>query len=131
MTALALETTTEDRLRAVLLIDGIVTAAVGVLFVLAPSSWYGDSPGWLVRTVGVVLALVGLEVGLASRWSGRRLRLAGLVTAESAFAWTLGSLVVMAIVDLPTVGLEVVGVVAVGTLVFGLVETRLVRALHC
>jgi hypothetical protein len=120
----------EDRLRSVLAVDAVVVGLCGVLLAGTPSSWYGDLPGWLVRVAGAVLAVAALDVGLASRWRGHRLRLAATVTAELAFLWTAG---VVAAADLGHVrgaGLEVLALGGLATLVFGILETSLVRALR-
>ena len=120
----------EDRLRAVLRADAAVTAAVGALALVGPTTWYGGTPGWLVRTIGALLVVTALEIGLLAQSSGRRLRLVGTVVAELAFAWVAASVVVLLAVDLEAVGREVVLLVAAATLGFGLAETRLVRALR-
>lgn len=121
---------TEDRLRTVLRVDAVVTAGVGLLALVSPLSWYGDTAGWLVRTVGVVLLVVGVDLALLSRLSGRALRIAGTVTAELAFAWVAGTVAVLAFVHLPAAGVEVLALVGAATLLFGLAELRLVRALR-
>ena len=128
-TALSSFTSTEDRLRTVLRTDAVVTAAVGALALTGPTTWYGETPGWLVRTVGLVLLVTALEIGLLSRTTGRRLRLVGTVLAELAFLWVAGSVAVLALVDLEGTGQEVVALVAAATLGFGLAESALVRAL--
>lgn len=129
-TALTAFATTEDRLRTVLRVDAVVTGAVGLLALESPQDWYGGTPGWLVRTVGVALLLTALEIALLSRSEGRRLRLVGTVVAELAFAWVAASVAVLLLVDLSGAGREVVAVVAAATLGFALTETRLVRALR-
>ncbi len=87
-------------------------------------------PGWLPRTVGAALLLVGLDLALVSRWSGRRLQVAGTVTAELAFAWVAATVVVLLTRDLPASGVELLLVVGAATAAFGVAETRLVRALR-
>ena len=128
-TALTALASTEDRLRTVLRVDAVVTGAVGLLALESPQDWYGGTPGWLVRTVGVVLLVTALEIGLLSRTSGARLRLVGTVVAELALLWVAASVAVLALVDLSGTGREVVLVVAAATLGFGLAESALVRAL--
>src|SRR6185369_5726084 len=109
--------TTEDRLRSVLLADGVVTAGVGLVGLLGPS-WYAG-PGWLARAVGAVFLVVGVEVAVLSRGAARRLRLTGLVVAESAFAWTVTALLATALADMDAAGREVLVLTALGTLAFG------------
>jgi len=120
----------EDRLRTTLLVDAVVVGLSGVLLATTPSSWYGDLPGWLVRAAGIALAVAAVDVGLASRWRGRRLRLAATVTAELAFAWTLGVLLAADLGHVRGDGLEVLALSGVATLVFGTLEVSLVRALR-
>jgi hypothetical protein len=131
MTALttSVTRTTEDRLRTVLRVDAAVTGAVGLFGLLGPTSTYGDVPGWLPRVVGAVLLAVAVDVLLAARLSGRRLRLAGTVTAELALAWVIATVAVLALVDLPFAGREVLAIVGAATLGFAIAELRLVRSL--
>lgn len=120
--------TTEDRLRTVLRADAVLTAAFGVT-ALETAGWYGG-PSWVARAVGAVLLLVAVEMAVLSRSHGRRLRLSGLVVAEAAFAWVVGSLLVAGLVDMDAAGREVLLLSAVASLGFGIAETRLARALR-
>ena len=132
MTALTTATrsaTTEDRLRTVLRADAVVTGGVGLFGLLGSPSMYGDVPGWLPRAVGALLLLVAVDLAIASRWSGNRLRLAGTVCAELALAWVVGTVAVLLLVDLPAAGTEVLLLVGAATLVFAVLELRLVRSL--
>src|SRR6476661_5836370 len=121
--------TTEDRLRTVLRADAAVTGAVGLFGLLGPTSTYGDAPGWLPRVVGAVLLAVAVDLVLAARLSGSRLRLAGTVTAELALAWVVATVAVLALVDLPSAGREVLAIVGAATLGFAIAELRLVRSM--
>ena len=121
--------TTEDRLRTVLRVDAAVTGAAGLFGLLGPTSTYGDAHGWLPRVVGAVLLAVAVDLVLAARLSGSRLRLAGTVTAELALAWVAATVAVLAFVDLPFAGREVLTIVGVATLGFAIAEIRLVRSL--
>jgi hypothetical protein len=112
-------------MRRVLLADACVTAAFGAVALLAPTAWF--DAGWLPRAIGFVLLVVAVEVGLASRWSGRRLRLAGTVTGELAIAWVIGALAVAVLEDLPTTGAVLLEVSAAVTVVFAVLELRLAR----
>jgi hypothetical protein len=129
MTVLTVPTpTVEDRLRTVLRTDGAVTAAVGLVGLAGPS-WYGG-PAWVARAVGAALVLVGVEVALLARSHGNRLRLTGVVVADSAFAWAVGAVLVADLVDMDTAGREVLLLTALVTLAFGIVETRLARRMR-
>ena len=123
-TALTSFSSTETRLRTVLRVDGAVTAIVGVLALESPTSWYG-SPGWLVRTIGVVLVVTGLEIGLLSRARGRVLSVGTTVTMELAFAWVAATVALLTLRDVPAAGTEVLGLVGLVTLGFGLAYARL------
>lgn len=120
----------EDRLRTVLRIDSLIVGVAGLLLALSPSSWYGSMPSWLSHGAGALLAFSALDVGIASRWSGRALRLAALVTAELAFLWTALVVVAIEVFDVRGSGLEVLALGGLATLVFGVLETSLVRALR-
>jgi hypothetical protein len=120
--------TDEASMRTVLRADAVVTGAVGLLALLAPSVWFDAA--WLPRAVGAVLLLVALEVGLASRYDGKRLRLAGAVTGELAAAWVVASVAVLLLVDLPTTGALLVEAVAAVTAVFAVLELRLARRMR-
>jgi hypothetical protein len=120
--------TATGSMRTVLRADAVVTAGFGAFALLGPASWF--DAGWLPRAVGAVLLLVALEVGLASRYDGDRLRLAGAVTGELAAAWVVASVAVLLLVDLPTTGAVLVEVSAAVTAVFAVLELRLVRRLR-
>src|SRR3954447_1915999 len=120
---------TEDRLRTVLRADAGVTGIVGLFALVGPTSTYGDVPGWLPRTIGVVLLALAVEFVLAARLSGSRLRLAGLVTGELALGWVVTTIAILAVVDLPGSGREVLALVGLATLGFAIAELRLVRSL--
>ena len=119
--------TTEERLRTVLRVDAVVTGAAGLFALLSPASTYGDVDSWLPRTLGIAFVLAALVVAVESRTTGRTLRLVAALTADAAFAWTLASILILLLVDLPAKGEAVVATVGLATLVFGIVETRLVR----
>jgi hypothetical protein len=119
-------TNAESQLRRVLQADGVVTAAVGLFGLLGPS-WYAG-PSWLARGVGLVFLLVGIAAAILSRSS--RVALVGTVVAELAFAWTVTAVALAALFDMDMAGREVLLVTAAGTLVFGILETRLVRAMR-
>lgn len=126
-TAMTALRSTDDRLRTVLRVDGVVTGLAGLLALASPLTWYGDPPGWLVRTVGVVLLVAGVDLALLSRAQGRLLRVGVMIAAELAFAWVAATIAVLALVDLPAQGVEVLALVGVVTLGFGLTYVRLRR----
>jgi hypothetical protein len=121
--------TAEDRLRTVLRADAAVTAVAGLFALLGPTSTYGDVPGWLPRTVGVVLLAVAAGLAVVARLSGSRLRLAGLVAAELAVGWVVATVAVLALVELPAEGREVLALMGLATVGFAIAELRLVRSL--
>jgi hypothetical protein len=119
--------TSEDRLRSVLLIDSIVVTTLFVALAASPASWYGDLP---VRVLGIVGAVLAADVFVFSRWSGRKLRIGAVVTAEAALAWSIATVVLIEVGDVRGAGLELLALSGLATLVFGILETRLVRALR-
>jgi hypothetical protein len=120
-TALALPT---DRLRLTYQLDAAVTGLVGVLALESPVTWY-DAPGWLVRTVGVLLLVVAVDLAVLSRASGRLLRVGTVVTMELALAWVAATVAVLVLRDVPAAGVEVLSVVGLLTLGFGIAYARL------
>src|SRR5438128_1905316 len=112
--------TTDGRLRGVLRADAAVTAVAGLFALLGPTSTYGDVPGWLPRLVGAVLLAVAVDLVVAARLSGSRLRLAGLVTAELAVAWVVATVRVLALGDLPLAGREVLSLMGLATVAFAI-----------
>lgn len=108
--------------------DAFATGAAGLLGLLLPTSTFGDVPAALPRVVGgVLLLVVAADLLLASRWSGRRLRLATAVTADLALAWVVATAVVLAVRDLPTSGVEVLSLVGLVPLGLGVAELRALR----
>ena len=121
--------TTEDRLRTVLRVDAVVTGAAGLFALLAPTSTWGDVPGWIPRALGAGFLLVAVVLAVETRGSGSSLRTVGTLTMEAAFAWVVASLAILAFVDLADRGALVVAAVGLATLFFGITELRLLRAL--
>ncbi|MCW2606140.1 MAG: hypothetical protein JWO60_833 [Frankiales bacterium] len=114
-------------LQRLLRLDAVATAGAGLLGLALPTSVFGDVPTLLPRAVGAVLLVVAADLLLASRWSGRRLRLATTVCGELAAAWVVATVVVLAVHDLPASGVEVLGLVGLVTLGFAVAELRAVR----
>lgn len=118
----------ESRMQRLLRLDAVATAGAGVLALALPTPVFGDVPALLPRAVGAVLLVVAADVALASRWSGRRLRLATAVGGGLASAWVVATAVVLAVHDLPFVGALVLVGVGLPTAGFAVAELRAVRA---
>ena len=114
-------------LQRLLRLDAAATGVAGLVALLAPTSTWGDVPGLLPRAVGAVLLVVAADLLLASRWTGRRLRIATTVCAELALAWVAATVAVLALHDLPTVGVELLVAVGLVTLGFAVAELRALR----
>ena len=121
-------TTTDAPLQRLLRLDAGATGLAGLVALLAPTSTWGDVPGLLPRAVGVVLLVVAADLLLASRWTGRRLRLATTVCAELALAWVAATVAVLVLHDLPLLGVDLLFVVGLVTLGFAVAELRALRA---
>jgi hypothetical protein len=132
MTALttARPVSTEDRLRAVLRLDSVVTSLAGLLAIVGPASTYGDVPGWLPRLVGVGFVLAAVGLAMETRQSGGRLTTVGAVCCAAAFAWTAVTAVILATAELPARGELVLAGVGLATLAFAIAELRVVRTLR-
>lgn len=118
------------RARAVLRLDAGVTAGVGLLGLLSPLDWYGDSPTWVVRGIAVALLVVAADLALAARLPARWLRTATTVTAELALAWVAATAVVLGVAELPAAGREVLLLQGVATLGFAVAHLVAARALR-
>lgn len=117
----------DDRVRRLLRLDAVATAGAGLLALTLPVSVFGDVPALLPRAVGAVLLVVAADLALASRWRGRRLRIATLITGELAGAWVVATAVVLAVHELPLAGVEVLVGVGLVTAGFGVAQLRAVR----
>lgn len=114
-------------LQRLLRLDAGATGVAGLVALLAPTSTWGDVPALLPRAVGAVLLVVAADLLLASRWTGRRLRIAATVCAELALAWVAATVAVLALHDLPLLGVELLVVVGLVTLGFAVAELRALR----
>ena len=126
-TTTAAHPSTEVRLPSLLRADAAVTAVVGLLLLLTPTSWYGELPAALVRGAGAVFVLAGVEVALLARSTGRRLRLVATVVGELALATAVALVVAVEVGDVRGAGLEVLGLTALACVGFGVAELRAVR----
>lgn len=123
--------TPSDRLRSVLRADAVVTAAVGATAFLAaePLAEQVGTPT-VIRLLGVALVVVGVDLALLARLSGRRLALAGAVVGELALAWVVGTAVVLALGLAEPAGVALLVGVAAVTGWFGVTELRLAKAVR-
>lgn len=127
LTTPAAVSTADSGLQRLLRWDAVATGLAGLVAVAAPASTWGDVPGWLPRAVGVVLLVVAADLAVASRWTGRRLRIATTVCAELALAWVAATVAVLVLHDTPPLGTELLAVVGLVTLAFGVSELRALR----
>lgn len=118
------------RLQRVLRADAAVTGTVGVLALALPRSTWGDAPGWIATAAGVVCLVAAVDVALATRWSDRRLRLAGVVTGELALLVAVAAAVCAVLPGVELLGRELLLVTALASAGFGVTELRLARALR-
>ena len=121
--------TTDARLRSVLRTDAVVTGLVGAVLAVdsGPVSRAVDLPRAAVLAVGLLVVAVALEMALASRWEGRRLRLAATVTAELAVAWVVASAVLLVVRDTTAAGTALVVGIAAVTAGFAAAYVRVLR----
>lgn len=129
LTAPAARTDVDARLRGLLRADAAVTGLVGAVLAVdaGPVSRAVDVPRGAVLATGLLLVVVALDLLLAARWSGRRLRLAATVTAELAAAWVVGSAVLLAVRDTTAAGTALVVGVAAVTAGFAAAYLRVLR----
>ncbi len=107
--------------------DAVATGAAGLVALLAADVDLGRRPRAAAPRRRGRPAGRRRGPAVASRWSGRRLRLATTVCAELALAWVVATGVVLAVHDLPVAGVEVLGAVGLVTLGFGVTELRALR----
>ena len=107
----------ERRMQRLLRLDAAATAGTALLALALPTTVFGDVPSLLPRAVGAVLLVVAADMALASRWRGRRLRIATVITGQLGAAWVVATAVLLAGHDLQPSGAVVlvgVGLVAAG-----------------
>ncbi len=123
--------TAAARLRTVLRVDAVVTAAVGAVALLAPSSLselFGTPT--VLRVVGAVLLVAAADIALLARIDGRRLALVGTVVGELALAWVAATAVVIGLGLAEPAGIALLVAVALATAAFGVTELRLAKQLR-
>ena len=105
----------------------LLTAAVAAAGPLA-----AELPGspTVLRVLGAVLVVVGVDVALASRVRPERLPLAGTVVGEAALGWAAVSTAVVLLAGAVAAVTASVLAVAAVSVAFGVTELRLVRALR-
>ena len=84
----------------------------------------------VLRALGVLLVVVGVDLALASRLRGRRLALAGTVAGELALGWALVSTVVVLAAGAGAAVTAAALAVAAVSAAFGVVQLRLARGLR-
>jgi hypothetical protein len=134
MTAFTADRTTaptaEDRLRTVLRVDALVTAAAGVVALLGPTSSYGDVPGWLTRVIGALFLVTAAGLAVACRRTGDQLRLVGDVCGMAAAMWVIATIAILELVEMPARGEAILAIVGIATLVFAVLELRTTRTMR-
>lgn len=133
MTTLTAPATSTDRvapLRALLLVDGVGTAALGAgaLLLAEPLADHVGSVGAL-RAVGVLFLVVAADMLLARRLSGRRLATAATALGAVDLAWAAGTTAALPALDTTSTGTAVVLAVAATCLVLGTAKLALARRL--
>lgn len=118
-------------LRALLLVDGVGTTAVGAgaLLLAEPLAEHVGSPA-VLRAVGVLFLLVGADMLLARRLEGRRLAAAATALGAVDLVWAAATTAALPAVDTTGTGTAVVLAVAGTCLVMGTGKLALARRLR-
>lgn len=134
-TSTALHTTassgTASSLRAVLLVDGYGTAAVGVvaLALAVPLADHVGTPGAL-RAVGMFFVVAGLGMVLARRLAGHRLAAVATVYGALDLVWAALCIAALAALDTTALGTALVLAVVATCLGMGAAKLALARRLQ-
>jgi uncharacterized membrane protein YhaH (DUF805 family) len=120
--------TSTGPLRALLLVDGVGTAAVGAgaLLLAEPLADHVGTPGAL-RAVGVLFLFVAADMLLARRLHGRRLAAAAGALAGVDLAWAVTTTAALPALDTTGAGTAMVLAVAATCVVMGTGKLALVR----
>jgi hypothetical protein len=120
-----------DRLRLLLLVDGVGTAALGSALLVAAGavSAHVGTPV-AVRLVGALFVVVGVGMLRARRLRGRRLARAGTVLGEVDLAWAVAGTAAVLAVGASGPGWALTIAVAAVCLVMGAAKLRLSRPLR-
>lgn len=102
------------------------TSAVGGFAGLLAASWWSDtlgipSVGW-IQLVSIGLIVFAVDVGLVAARATASLRSAALAISVADLAWVIGTVVVLATVDLTTTGWVVAVVMGIGVADFALLQ---------
>ena len=118
--AAAPSTTSESRLRTLLLVDGIGTIAVGgvPLLLAGPISDHVGSVG-VLRAVGLLFVVVGADMLLSRRLRGRPLAKAALLLAAVDLLWAAGTTATLPLMNATGTGTALVLAVVAICLVMG------------
>lgn len=128
LTAPASDTTAESRLRALLLVDGLGTIAVGAVPLLfaGPISDHVGSVG-VLRAVGLLFVVVGADMLLSRRLRGRALAKAGLLLAAVDLLWAAATTATLPLMSATGTGTALVLAVVAICLVMGPAKIALAR----
>ncbi|MPY95408.1 MAG: hypothetical protein GEV08_20840 [Acidimicrobiia bacterium] len=112
-------------LRAVLAANAATSALAGVAGLVA-AGWWADELGLpsvaVVRIVSAALVVFAVDVALVARRATGRLRPAALAISLVDLAWVVGTVAVLATVDLTTTGRLVAIVMGLGVLDFAALQ---------
>ena len=124
-------TTAAPPLRVLLLVDGLGTAAVGAaaLLLAEPLSDHVGSSG-VLRGVGVLFLVIGLDMLLARRLRGRGLAGAATALGVVDLVWAAGTTAALPVLDTTATGTAVVLAVAATCVGMGTGKLLLARRLR-
>jgi hypothetical protein len=110
-------TSSERALRAALRGNAVFSSLSGIVLLAAAiplrdELGLGSGWEWLLRGLGLGLLGYAAWLLVVARASGRALREAGIAAAAGDVVWVAGSIVVLALVDMPSTGQALVGVTA-------------------
>lgn len=112
-------------LRSVFAVNAVTSLVTGAAGVVA-ASWWADELGFdstaAIGLVSASLVVFALGVGVASRRPERQLGAVAVAISAVDLAWVLGTVVVLATVDLTTFGRVVAVVLGAGVLGFAVLQ---------
>lgn len=131
LTAPTAPATAAPALRALLAVDGVGTALVGVaaLVLAEPLSEHLASTG-VLRGVGVLFVVIGADMLLARRLQGRRLAVAATALGVLDLTWAAATTAALPLLDATATGTAVVLAVAATCVGMGTGKLVLVRRLR-
>lgn len=124
-------TTSPAPLRTVLLVDGVGTAAVGTaaLVLAQPLADHVGSTG-VLRGIGVLFVVIGLDMLLARRLQGRGLAAAATALGVVDLVWAGATTAALPVLDTTATGTAVVLAVAATCVGMGTAKLVLARRLR-